>query len=124
MLDGQIGEETQILSVIDRAAISPLQIRVFAIGALASVLDGLDIQIVAFVLPSLVREWHLAGSQLTWLIAAGLVGMGVGAGVGGAVGDRRGRKPVLLASVAMFAVFTLAATFATDVTPANDVAFF
>jgi MFS transporter, AAHS family, 4-hydroxybenzoate transporter len=116
MLDGRPSEETQILSVIDRAAISPLQIRVFAIGALASVLDGLDIQLVAFVLPSLLREWSLAGSQLTWLIAAGLVGMGAGAGIGGALGDRFGRKPVLLASVAIFAVFTLAAMFAADIT--------
>src|SRR4051812_30652840 len=116
MLDGRPSEETQILSVIDRAAISPLQMRVFAIGALASVLDGLDIQLVAFVLPSLVREWNLAGSQLTWLIAAGLVGMGIGAGIGGALGDRFGRKPVLLGSVAIFAIFTLAAMFAADVT--------
>ncbi|MDB5366655.1 MAG: transporter [Rhodospirillales bacterium] len=116
MLDGHAAEDAQILSVIDRAPISPLQFRVFAIGALASVLDGLDIQIVAFVLPSLVREWHLGSGQLAWVIAAGLVGMGVGASVGGALGDRLGRKPVLIASVALFAAFTLAATFADDVT--------
>jgi AAHS family 4-hydroxybenzoate transporter-like MFS transporter len=115
MLDGHAAEDAQILSVIDRAPISPLQFRVFAIGALASVLDGLDIQIVAFVLPSLVREWHLGSGQLAWVIAAGLVGMGVGASVGGALGDRLGRKPVLIASVALFAAFTLAATFADDV---------
>lgn len=116
MLDGKTGEDVHILAAIDRAPISSLQIRVFAIGALASVLDGLDIQLVAFVLPSLVREWTLTGSQLTWLIAAGLVGMGIGAGVGGALGDRLGRKPVLLVSVAIFAAFTLAATIANDVT--------
>jgi MFS transporter, AAHS family, 4-hydroxybenzoate transporter len=115
MLEDQGTDDAQLARAIDQAPIGRVQWRVFAAGALASVMDGLDIQLVAFVLPSLVREWQLAPAQLTWLIAAGLVGMGAGASLGGALGDRFGRKPVLLASVFLFALFTLAATCAANV---------
>ena len=87
---------------------TPLQWRAFALALLVLVLDGLDIQILALVAPSLVREWGVTRAALGPAMSAALVGMACGAPLGGALGDRCGRRAALLAGVAAFGVFTLA----------------
>ena len=64
---------------------TPLQWRAFALALLVLVLDGLDIQILALVAPSLVREWGVTRAALGPAMSAALVGMACGAPLGGAL---------------------------------------
>jgi AAHS family 4-hydroxybenzoate transporter-like MFS transporter len=82
--------------------------RAFALALLVLVLDGVDIQVLGLVAPSLVREWGVTRAALGPAMSAALVGMAIGAPLAGALGDRYGRRIVLLGSVAIFGVLTLA----------------
>ena len=58
----------------------------------ATFFDAFDTLSLAFVLPLLVREWHLAPAQIGALIAAGYLGQLAGALLFGALAERLGRK--------------------------------
>lgn len=74
---------------------------------LVILLDGLDVQAIAFTAPAIAGEWSLAPGRLGPVFGAGLVGMAVGALLVGPLGDRYGRRTAVLASVLTFGVFTL-----------------
>ncbi|WP_405021731.1 MFS transporter (plasmid) [Kitasatospora sp. NBC_00070] len=52
------------------------------------------------ILPSLARELHVSGSNITWLMTANLLAAAVLTPLLGRFGDLRGRKPMLLISLA------------------------
>jgi AAHS family 4-hydroxybenzoate transporter-like MFS transporter len=103
-------------ALLERMPLSGMQIRVLLLATLAIVLEGFDIQLVAFAAPSILSEWSVTGSSLGVVMASSLVGMAVGAALGGYFGDRVGRRATLIGSTALFSVTTLAAVFARDVT--------
>ena len=75
--------------------------------------DGFNAQIMGYVAPALVSKWHMTRGALGPVISAGLFGLMIGALVLGTLGDRVGRKSILLLSTATFGVFSLATSFAT-----------
>jgi AAHS family 4-hydroxybenzoate transporter-like MFS transporter len=75
--------------------------------------DGFNAQIMGYVVPALVKQWHTSREALGPVISAGLFGLMIGALVLGTLGDRIGRKTILLLSTAAFGVFSLATSFAT-----------
>lgn len=101
-----------VAAVIDRERVSHLQLLVIALCMIVVILDGFDVQTIAFTGTAIAKEWGLAPARLGPLFAAGMVGMLFGALVIGPLGDRSGRKPALLASVGIFALFSLATAFA------------
>jgi len=76
-----------------------------------AVLEGFDIQAMGVAAPRLAPEFGLDAGDMKWIFAVSNVGMVLGAAVGGWLADRIGRKPVLMAAVAMFGVFTLTVVF-------------
>jgi MFS transporter, AAHS family, 4-hydroxybenzoate transporter len=95
--------------VLDNAAQFGLPLLVILFGTLILILDGLDIQIISLVAPLLTREFHVAPASLGPVLAAALIGMALGGFVLGALGDRWGRRPTLLVSVALFSLCTMLA---------------
>jgi MFS transporter, putative metabolite:H+ symporter len=96
---------------IDRLPFSRFHRRLLLIGGMGYWFDALDVGIVAFVLPVLIAQWSLTGGEAGVIAAASSIGGIVGALLGGAIGDRFGRRVVMLGGLA---VYTLA-TFATAV---------
>lgn len=78
-----------------------------AICFLIAVIEGLDIQAAGIAAAGISESFGLDNSQLGIFFSAGILGLLPGALVGGRVADKFGRKKVLIASTAMFAVFTL-----------------
>ena len=72
------------------------------------VLEGFDLGAMAFTLPALSESWHLKPVAFTAALTAGSVGLFLGSLVCGWLGDRLGRKPVLMGCVAMFGIMSLA----------------
>ena len=77
-------------------------------------IDGLATQLLSFVAPVLSQEWGISKAQLGPALAAALIGMALGTSVGGWLGDRFGAKLMLVSSIAMFGVATLATSFTWD----------
>lgn len=77
-----------------------------------AVLEGFDIQAIGVAAPRLAPEFGLAAAQLGWVFSISNIGMVLGAMAGGWLADRVGRKPVLIAAVALFGVFTALTAFA------------
>ncbi len=105
-----------VTEVIEKERVGLLQIRVLVLTMLAIIVDGFDIQAIAFAGPVLLAEWGLAKADLAPAIAAALVGMALGAPLGGIVGDKLGRRMAIVASAAFFGVATIATSRAPDIT--------
>lgn len=78
-----------------------------------AVIEGFDIQAIGVAAPKLAPELGLAPDTLKWIFTISNVGLVIGAAFGGRLADRFGRKPVFMASVAAFGLFTFLTPFAT-----------
>ena len=80
--------------------------QLFAVGICVclNMLDGFDILAMSFAASGVKTDWHLADSQLGFLLSAGLVGMGIGSLLVAPWADRLGRRPIVLLSVATAAL--------------------
>ena len=96
-----------ITGLIDERPVSPLQWRVFALCALVAVCDGFDTQSIAFAAPTIAREWGRPIASFGVVFGAGLLGLTVAALSFGPLGDKIGRKRVIITSLLAMGVFSL-----------------
>ena len=92
-----------------------VQGRIFLIGGLGFMFDAWDVSLNGILIPLLREEWDLTAGQAAWIGTANLLGMALGAFVWATIADRIGRKAAFTATLAVFAVFTVAGVFATDI---------
>lgn len=85
---------------------SPALIVAICFGIAA--LEGYDIQAFGVAAPHMAPDLGLGPAELGWAGSAAMIGLVIGALFGGWAADRYGRRPVLLGSVALFGVFSLA----------------
>src|SRR5271154_6737364 len=100
-------------ALIDSRPLSGFQVRIFVLIGCLVFMDGLDVQVIGFVAPALVRSWHLQPNVLGPIFGAGLFGMLVGSTTLGMLADRIGRRPVVIGAtffVAMCVLTTAAAS--------------
>lgn len=69
-----------------------------------NLMDGYDILAMAFAAPAASHQWQLTPIALGWLLSAALMGMTVGALVLSHFADILGRRPVILAGLAVIAL--------------------
>lgn len=105
-----------VAQVIDQRPLSSLQILVLFLAGLTIVLDGLDIQAVAFAAPAIAADLGLERASLGPIFSAGLLGMALGSMLMGPVADRYGRRFSVLLSVSLFGGFTFLTAFASSST--------
>jgi AAHS family 4-hydroxybenzoate transporter-like MFS transporter len=99
-------------SALENQRIGGLQLRVAALCTLVQICDGYDLNAVAWAVPSLIRDWHLPPSAFTIAFLWSSIGIMTGALVAGPIGDRFGRRPLLLVSLTIFGIASLLSTFA------------
>ena len=104
--------------------IGPLQLRVAAICLLAQTFDGFDLSSISMAAPALSQAWHLPGAAFASTFVMSSVGIMVGALISGPIGDRTGRKPVLLVSLMLLVLSSLACIHATSVPMLATLRFF
>lgn len=110
------GATVDVGKLVDQAPLGGLQLRVLALAMLAIILDGFDIQVAAFSAPAILADWGIERSALAPVFAFTLLGMAVGTVLGGWLGDRLGRRRLLVGSAVFFGLLTVASALARDVT--------
>src|SRR5215472_16266274 len=94
-------------SALENQRIGGLQIRVAALCALIQICDGYDVNAIGVSVPSLTHAWNLPGPAFTAALLWSTIGIMVGALSAGPIGDRIGRKPLLLTSLMIFGLASL-----------------
>lgn len=68
--------------------------------------DSMDTGIISFVLPVLMKTWHLSPEQVGTIGSIGLVGMALGAILSGTVADLFGRRKIFAATLVIYSFAT------------------
>lgn len=88
---------------IDQSPMSAYQWFIVLMAAIMNVLDGFDVLALAFTATAIRQEFGLSGTELGYLLSAGLFGMAAGSLFLAPLADKIGRRPLLLLSVALSA---------------------
>ncbi|MEV0110886.1 aromatic acid/H+ symport family MFS transporter [Nocardia sp. NPDC050799] len=104
-----------IRDVIDRNPISWFQRRTLILCYLCIVVDGLEITVVGFMSGALKDDYGITTAQLAPAVTGGLAGLAIGSFVAGPLGDRFGRRAVIVWAIGAFTVVTLATASADNV---------
>lgn len=103
-----------IARILAHAPMGWQQVLVVALSVALNALDGFDVLAITFAAPGIAREWGIGPAALGVAISSGLAGMALGSLLLAPLGDRFGRRPlVLLCLVLMAGGMALTAT-ATD----------
>ena len=105
-----VGSATE--TALESQRIGPLQIRVAAICTVVQLCDGYDVNSIGVSVPSLTHAWNLPGPAFATAFLRSSIGIMVGALSAGPIGDRFGRKPLLIGSLLIFGLASLGSAFA------------
>src|SRR6516225_6958217 len=75
---------------------------------------GLDATVLSVALPTLAQSLHASATDLQWFVSAYTLALAVGLLPGGLLGERYGRKKVMMATLAVCGLSSLACAFATS----------
>ena len=97
---------------LDRLALSRPHYKLLLIGGLGYSFDGMDGAVVAFLLPRIQELWGLSNASLGLVGSAAPFGFFFGAILSGWLGDRFGRKKVMLWALAFYCLMSVVAAMA------------
>lgn len=107
--------ELDIRQFVDNRPLGYFHWQLLILCTLAALIDGFDTASMGYVAPALVDAWKLPRSVMGPVMSAALVGMAAGGLLGGPLGDRLGRKRLIIVSTLLFGAITLAAALAQSV---------
>jgi AAHS family 3-hydroxyphenylpropionic acid transporter len=81
---------------------------------MAATFEGIDLQAAGVAAPRLLPLLHLKPSQAGAFFSASTLGLLIGAPLGGWLADRLGRKTMLVASMALFGLFSIGTALVGD----------
>jgi len=106
-----------VAAVIERQKLNRFQVVTFALCTVFLFLDGFDSQVIGYLAPALVRDWHINRVALGPLFSAGALGIALGAIGMGMLSDWLGRRRALLICVSCFSLLTFATGFTRSIEP-------
>ncbi|MEG6584151.1 MFS transporter [Dendrosporobacter sp. 1207_IL3150] len=95
-----------IISRLEQIPVSRFHYKLLLITGLGWMFDAMDTGIIAFVLPTLAKNWGLSAAQMGYIGSIGLLGMALGAVLAGTLADRFGRKWLFAVTLVIYSVAT------------------
>lgn len=86
------------------------------LAMLVLVSDGFDLAAIGYVAPALANEWRIDSARLVPIFSAGIIGLMIGGPTLGMLGDRFGRRRLIVAGLCVIGVTSLASTAVTSAT--------
>jgi MFS transporter, AAHS family, 4-hydroxybenzoate transporter len=111
----QESQNVNVRAFIDERSLSRYQIQVLALVVFIIAFDGIDVGIMGLAAPEIIRAWGISRVEMGSVLSSVFFGMAVGAALAGPLGDRFGRKPVIVVSVIWFGLTTAVSAIATGV---------
>jgi MFS transporter, putative metabolite:H+ symporter len=105
---------SNIAARLERMPFSRFHMKLLLIGGCGLMFECLDVAIVAFILPVIRTQWHLTSLETGIVGSATLVGFLFGALLAGLLGDRYGRKFVMLSALVFYSICTFINAFVND----------
>src|SRR5438105_2063363 len=109
-----MAERTLDVAQLIEGKLARPQIAIAAWLCTLMVLEGYDMEALSFATPAILREWQVSRADFGAVLAAHLIGYLVGALTLSFLGDRIGRKNIIVAGAVIFGACTFAAGFATS----------
>jgi len=100
---------------IDRQRLRPVHFGILALCFLVMFVDGFDIYMVGKIAPAIAGDFGAAPSAITPVIVMQQIGLAIGAFLMSPLGDRLGRKRMLLIAFAAFGLLTIATAFSPSI---------
>lgn len=92
---------------IDSQKIGKYQIFILGLCLLLMIMDGYDIQALAYAAPFIIDEWGTSKTALGVAFSAGILGLFIGSLALSWCSDKFGRRPILMLSTVAFAILML-----------------
>ena len=106
--------EQTIAARLERLPYSRWHITVTAFLGVAIFFDSFDSLAIAYVLPVIVRDWHIPPQSIGGLISIANLGQALGAFFFGWAAERIGRTSAARLTIALYALMSLACAFTTN----------
>lgn len=108
----QPAQRVDVTELVDNGRIGGFHILLFALCAMSLIMDGFDAQAMGFVGPEVREAFALNSDHWGYVLAAGNLGLMLGALVFTILGDRLGRRPVLIFGTLFYSILSIATAHA------------
>lgn len=88
---------------------------IVALCFVTNMVDGMDVNIMSYIRGTLSMDWAVRDDVMGYVMSAGTLGMGFGALLIAPFADRYGRKPVIIAALALMSLGMIASGFVGDI---------
>lgn len=99
--------EIQFENLIDDAKLGPIHIWVVSLCFCVAMLDGFDTLSIGFVAPLIAETLQLSKQEMSFIFSSALAGIFIGSLTFSLVGDRIGRRAVIIGACIVIGVFSL-----------------
>ena len=91
----------QPTTALSNRPMTGFQVLMVAICFILNFNDGIDVLIVSFSSPEIIKDWGLSKAEMGYVFSAGLAGMTLGCFLIAPLADRLGRRRIFLISITM-----------------------
>jgi len=95
-----------VAEMVNERPLGMVQIRIIILCMISALFDGFDIQTTALAMPRISAEWHLSHSASGIILSASLAGILVGSSLFGTLGDKLGRRPLILSCIFVLGILS------------------
>src|SRR3977135_1737482 len=100
-----------VSAIIERPKLTGFLVWLAGPPRIITVFDGFDSNLISFAAPYFRSDYHLTTIQTGNIFSMGLFGTMVGGFLLGYIGDRIGRRPVVIFATAAFGIVTMCFAF-------------
>lgn len=105
---------SMLVDRLERLPFGRFHVTLLLMGGGGFMFEAVDAAIIAFILPVIRVQWNLTSVEVGLLGSSTYIGFLAGALAAGVLGDRFGRRVIMMSALVVFCVMTLANAFADD----------